>query len=174
MTRVLLASFSSDAALSAAARAAHGRNYRIIDAYTPYPVEGIDQYLDLRPSRIRLAMFVGGFLTAALAYALEYWTAVIAYPYNSGGRPFNAWPTFMLVPFALGILLASVCGLTAFLFETGLPRLHHPLFGAAGFERVSQDAFTLALVRPETGAGLQDAITWLGRIGAQTVEEGEL
>ena len=41
----------------------------------------------------------------ALAYALEYYSAVINYPYNSGGRPFDAWPAFMLVPFATGILL---------------------------------------------------------------------
>jgi len=174
MTRVLLAGFSGDEALSAAARAAHGRNYRILNSFTPYPVDGIDTYLDLRPSRIRTAMLIGGFSTAAFAYALEYYSAVIDYPYNSGGRPFNAWPTFMLVPFAVGILLASICGFAAFLFETGLPRLHHPLFDAAGFERVSQDAFLLALVCPETRDGLQDAILWLRRVGAQTVDEAEL
>lgn len=174
MTRCLLANFSTDAALIVAARHARTRNYRILDAFTPIPVEDILPYLNMRPSLIRPAMLIGGFVMAVLAYGFEYYTAVIAYPYNSGGRPFDAWPTFMLVPFAVGILLASICGFATFLFETGLPRLHHPLFGAGGFERVSQDAFVLALVCPGTREERQDAIIWLRNAGAQLVDEVEL
>ena len=60
-------------------------------------------------------MFVAGMAMAALAYGLEYYSAVINYPYNSGGRPLDAWPAFMLVPFAIGILVASIAGFIAFL-----------------------------------------------------------
>jgi hypothetical protein len=174
MSNVLLASFSGGAALVTATRAAKSRNYRILDAFTPFPVEGIDKYLELRPSLIRPAMLIGGFAMAAFAYGFQYYAAVIAYPYNSGGRPLDAWPTFMLVPFASGILLASICGFAAFLFETGLPRLHHPLFDADDFVRVTQDAFVLALVRPETKEGLQDIVMWLRELGAQLLDEIEL
>ena len=76
-------------------------------------------------------------------------SAVINYPYNSGGRPLDAWPAFMLVPFATGILVAAIAGFAAFLIETGLPRLHHPLFAVEGFERASQDRFVLALEPPD-------------------------
>ena len=76
-------------------------------------------------------------------------SAVIDYPYNSGGRPLDAWPAFMLVPFATGILVAAIAGFAAFLIETGLPRLHDPLFAVEGFERASQDRFVLALERPD-------------------------
>jgi hypothetical protein len=174
MTRVLLANFSGPDQLSAAAHAARSKNYRLLDAFTPFPVEGITELLDLRPSRIRYAMLIGGFAMAALAYGLEYYSAAINYPYNAGGRPLDAWPAFMLVPFATGILLASICGVIAFLAETGLPRLHHPLFDADGFERVSQDAFILVIVRPETTDGQQDAMIWLRHAGAQMVDEVEL
>ena len=92
-------------------------------------------------------MFVGGFAMAALAYGLEYFSAVIDYPFNGGGRPLDAWPAFMLVPFATGILAAAVAGFIALLTETGLPRLHDPLFAVEGFERASQDPFILALER---------------------------
>ena len=85
------------------------RHYRVVDAFTPYPVEELAEVLDHRPGRIRVAMFIGGMAMAALAYGLEYYSAVINYPYNSGGRPLDAWPAFMLVPFATGILVASVC-----------------------------------------------------------------
>lgn len=171
MTNVLLAQFADGDRLTAAARAARNRNLRVLDAFTPFPVEEIIELLDLRPSLIKFAMLIGGFATAALAYVTEYYSAAIAYPYNAGGRPLDSWPAFMLVPFAVGILAASVCGVITFLLETGLPRLHHPLFDAEGFERVSQDAFVLALVRPETSDGRDDVMTWLRDADAQLVEE---
>ena len=55
----------------------------------------------------------------------------------------------MLVPFATGILAAAICGFIALMVETGLPRLHHPLFEIPDFERASQDRFLLALEAPE-------------------------
>jgi hypothetical protein len=174
VTNVLLAEFGDAERLAAAAHAAKRQNYRLFDAFTPFPVEGLTELLELQPSRIRFAMFVGGFATAALAYGLEYYSAAINYPYNSGGRPLDSWLAFMLVPFATGILLASICGVIAFLVETGLPRLHHPLFDVDGFDRVSQDAFVLALVRPETAEGWQAAMAWLRQAGAQIVDEVEV
>lgn len=174
MTNVMLAGFSDAERLTAAAHSAKRQNYRVLDAFTPYPVEGIIELLELPPSRIRYAMLIGGFAMAALAYGLEYYSAAINYPYNAGGRPLDAWPAFMLVPFATAILLASICGLATFLFETGLPGLHHPVFDVDGFDRVSQDAFVLAIVRPETAEGQQQAMTWLRQVGAQIVDMVEL
>jgi len=55
-------------------------------------------------------MFAGGILIAAMALGGEYYTAVIDYPYNVGGRPLNSWPAVMLVPFATGILGATIAG----------------------------------------------------------------
>lgn len=174
MARILLAQFSDASRLTAAARSARGRHYHLLDAFTPFPVEGLDELLDTGSSRIRIVMLIGGLAMAALAYGLEYFSAVINYPYNSGGRPLDSWPAFMLVPFATGILVASVCGVIAFLAETGLPRLHHPLFAAQGFERASQDAFMLALLRPDAANDQLEIMTWLGQSGAQVVEELEL
>lgn len=141
MTALLLAEFAEEARFAEAARRARSAGYRLVDAYTPYPIEEILDLLGHRRSRIRVAMFIGGVTMAALAYGLEYFSAVINYPYNSGGRPLDAWPAFMLVPFATGILLAAISGFATLLFETGLPRLHDPLFAVAGFERASQDRF---------------------------------
>jgi hypothetical protein len=119
-------------------------------------------------------MFIAGFAVAALAYgAGEYYTAAVNYPYNSGGRPLNAWPAFMLVPFATGILGATIAGLITFLFENGLPRLHHPLFAVEGFERATQDRFFLMLALPEAGGDKRETIDWLRRSGALSVREVE-
>ena len=140
----------------------------------PLPDGGVAEMLDGRPSKVRVFMFAGGILIAAMALGGEYYTAVINYPYNAGGRPLNSWPTFMLVPFATGILGATIAGFIRFLFETGLPRLHFPLFAVEGTERASQDRFFLAIKAPETEDERRSAAALLQSAGAIKVREVSL
>ena len=116
-------------------------------------------------------MFIGGIATAATAYGLEYYSAVINYPYNSGGRPLDAWPAFMLVPFATGILVAAITGFASLLVECGLPRLHYALFAVEGFERASQDRFILAVERPADDNALRRALDFFRGAGATALRE---
>ncbi len=118
-------------------------------------------------------MAIGGLGIAAFAYGIEYYSAVIDYPINCGGRPLNSWPAFMLFPFAIGILGAASAGFIALLVETGLPRLHHPLFEIPGFERASQDRFLLALEAPEAANDLRALRDWLSEAGAIAIWEVE-
>jgi hypothetical protein len=170
MTTLLLAEFSDERRFVDAARRARSR-YRLVDAYTPFPVDEVFELLERRHSHIRVAMFIGGIAMAMLAYGTEYYSAAVDYPYNSGGRPFDAWPAFMLVPFATGILVAAIAGFATFLVETGLPRLHDALFAAEGFERASQDRFVLALERPDADDDRRRMIEGLRDCGAVAIRE---
>jgi Protein of unknown function (DUF3341) len=172
MTAWLLAEFSDSRRVVDAARRAHAAHLRPVDAFTPFPVEGLNELLRLRAHRIRPIMFIAGMGMAALAYATEYYSAVIGYPYNSGGRPFDAWPAFMLVPFAIGILAAAIAGFVAFLVACGLPRLHHSLFVVEGFERASQDRFILAVERPADDQ-IHRAVDFFRSAGATAIREVE-
>jgi hypothetical protein len=67
MTKVLLAEFAHVRALRDAADAARRRGYRLLDALTPFPVEDVAGMLDGRPSKVRVFMFAGGLLVAAMA-----------------------------------------------------------------------------------------------------------
>ena len=171
MSKLLLAEFAHTHALREAAEAASRRGYKLIDAFTPFPVKGMAEMLESRPSKVRFFMFAGGALIVAMALGGEYYTAVFNYPYNSGGRPLNSWPAFMLVPFATGILGASIAGFARFLFETGLPRLHYPLFAVEGTERASQDRFFLAVEAPEAEDERRGAVDALQGAGALKVRE---
>ena len=173
MTHLLLAEFTEQGRLIEAARRARDAHYRVVDAHTPYPVEELSVALDHGQSRVRQVMFIGGIVMATLAYGLEYYSAVIDYPYNSGGRPLDAWPAFMLVPFATGILLAGACGFATFLVETGLPNLSDPLFAVDGMARASQDRFLLAVELPQEDEGRSAAVATLVRLGAISVREVE-
>lgn len=139
----LLAEFRTPEALLRALHLARAAGHRPLDALTPFSIDGLPEALTRPSGRIRPAMALAGFGAAALAYAVQWWSAVHDYPLNSGGRPLHAWPVFLLVPFEVGVFAAALAGFVAFMRAGGLPRLHHPLFAAPGFERASQDRFYL-------------------------------
>jgi hypothetical protein len=166
---MLLAEFADSRTLLEAARGLRQRGLRVVDAFTPLPVEGLAELLGATSTRIRVVMFVGGIAVAALLYATEWWTAVVNYPVNSGGRPLNSWIPFMLPPFATGIFAAAVAGLIGLFATTGL-QLHHPLFAQDGLERATQDRFLLLLARPDA-AEEDETRAWLADNGALRVWE---
>ena len=143
--KTLVATFHTPEALMRAAEKAKGEGFPPEDALTPFPIDGIDGVLGLKQANIRRPMAFAGFSAAAFAYALEWYSAAISYPYNSGGRPFNSWPVFVLFPFELGVLVAAITGFIALLIHCGLPSPHHSLFDVRGIERASSDRFLLAV-----------------------------
>jgi len=145
MSTVLIVEFNEPSALIAAARESQKAGDRLLDSFSPFPIDGMAELLGTTSTRLRLAMAFGGLAVAALMLGTEYYSAVINYPINSGGRPFNSWPAFMLPPFAVGILGAAIAGFIALMWETGLPRLNHPLFDIPDFGEASQSRFLLAL-----------------------------
>lgn len=171
MSETLIAEFSNPEALCAALRQVKEGGHHALDAFTPYPVEGLDAELDMRPSRIRYAMLAGGLTVAAFAFALQWYSAVIDYPLNSGGRPLNSWQVFLLVPFEVGVFAAALCGVVAFLRSCGLPRLHYPLFEIPGFERATQDHFFLLVAAKQTNEATGDLRNALKAAGATVVTE---
>lgn len=173
MRRVMIAQFDDADALLGAARGVRSGRERVLDAFTPFPVQGLAELLGTTSTRLRVAMAAGGFSVAALFLALQAYSAIIDYPVNSGGRPLNSWPAFMLVPFATGILAAAVCGFAALMMETGLPRLHHPLFELEAIAQASQERFVLALEASGDAADFAAARQRLSEAGAVAITEVE-
>jgi hypothetical protein len=171
VSETFIAEFPNQDALFAALRQIKESGHHALDAFTPYPVEGLDAALDIQPSRIRYAMLAGGLIVAAVAFALQWYSAVIDYPLNSGGRPLNSWQVFLLVPFEVGVFAAALCGVVAFLRSCGLPRLHHPLFEIPGFERATQDHFFLLVAAKQTNEATGDLRDALKASGATVVTE---
>ena len=93
----LMAEFDDPKALVHAAEKARLAGYKKMDAYTPIPVEELEEALGLRRTRLPIAVFIGGVLGGLGGFGLEYWTQVIAYPMNIGARPWNSWPQFIPV-----------------------------------------------------------------------------
>ncbi len=142
----ITAEFASSEALIAVARRLRLNGFRRLDAYTPFPVEGLDEMI--HPPRapwIPLLILLGGIVGAVYSFFLQYWAAVLSYPINVGGRPFNSWPAFVVPSFEVTVLFAVAAALFALLLFCGLPRLYHPIFDVPDFERASQDRFFLSV-----------------------------
>jgi len=143
MTERLLAEFLDGEALKAGLQRVRSAGHAALEAFTPYPIEGLADQLAQQRSIIRPVMLAGGFGTAAFAFGLQWYSAVINYPIDSGGRPLNSWQVFLLVPFEVGVFAAALAGVIAFLCACRMPRLHDPLFDIPGFERATQDRYFL-------------------------------
>ena len=81
-----------------------------MDAYSPLPVEGLAEAIGFTHNRIPLLVLIGGLTGAATAFGMMYFSAVINYPINVGGRGLNSWPAFVPITFELTILFGVVRG----------------------------------------------------------------
>jgi len=142
----LMAEFASAEALVAAARRARAEGYARIEAYAPFPVEGLAEAVGFTRSRVPLAVLVGGIAGGLGGYFLQWYSAVVHYPENIGGRPLDSWPEFIPVTFELVVLGAALAAFVAMLAANGLPRLRHPVFGAPHFDLATRNRFFLCVL----------------------------
>jgi len=141
----MLAEFESPTALVQAARAAREAGYTRMDAYSPFPIEGLSEAMGFRKTRMPLVMLIGGIVGALGGFALQYYCAVISYPINVAGRPLNSWPSWIPVTFELTVLISALSGVFGLLALCGLPMPYHPLFHVPRFALATRDHFFLCI-----------------------------
>ena len=141
----LIAEFLKPDAVVAAAEASYAQGYRMMDAYSPMPVEGLAEALGFHRNKIPMIVLAGGLTGGIGAFLMQWFSATIHYPIIVAGRPFNSWPSFMPIVFELTVLIASFAAVFGMLGLNGLPRPHHPIFNAPGFALASRSRFFLCI-----------------------------
>ncbi|GAA0579140.1 DUF3341 domain-containing protein [Craurococcus roseus] len=141
----LMAEFREAGPMLDALRAARAAGWRALDAFAPHPVPEAAEAMGVRAAPVAWIAVAAGLAGAAITYAAQWWIQVQDYPVNVGGRPLHAWPVFLPSAYIVGVLWACLAALAGMLWLNGLPRLHHPVFGARGFHRASEDRYFLFL-----------------------------
>lgn len=141
----LMAEFETPEQLLHAAHRAHDAGYRMLDAYSPFAVDGLAEAIGFSKTRVPLFVLIGGIVGALVAYGMQWYSAARDYPLNVGGRPLHSWPAFVPITFELTVLFAAISGLFGMLWLNGLPRPYHPVFNAPAFQLASQTRFFLCI-----------------------------
>jgi Ni/Fe-hydrogenase subunit HybB-like protein len=141
----IAAEFDDPGRLIEAARAARAAGYRLVDAFTPYPLEPLPVALRFRATRMPLVFLIGAVLGGGGIYFLCWYSAVIDFPWDIGGRPLHSWPSFIPLTFELAVLGAALLGFVALLARCRLPRLYEPVDEVPRFDRATRDRFFLRI-----------------------------
>ena len=141
----LIAEFASPEKLLEATEKARAAGYRRVEAYSPFPIEGLAEATGMRRNWVPAIVLAGGLAGGIGGYFMQWYSAVLSYPINSGGKPLHSWPEFIPVTFETTVLAAALAGVAGMLLLNGLPKLYHPVFNVPQFDLASRNRFFLCL-----------------------------
>lgn len=166
----LVATFSDAETLLHAVRAVTREDFRIYDVYAPYPVHGLDAAMGVRRTRLPWVTFLVGCCALALALTFQFYTTVLDWPLNVGGKPDNSTLAFVPICFELTVLLSGLATVAALFLRARLyPGKRESLFA----EGVTNDTFALVLRKREAPFDIHRARKLLQESGADRIRERE-
>jgi hypothetical protein len=89
------------------------QKFSIHDVFTPYPVHEVFHLLK-RKSRLPTAAYFFGLFGIIVTLVFLYYTSVIDWPIVYGGKPFNSFPSFIVVTIVVTIFTVTIASLALF------------------------------------------------------------
>jgi hypothetical protein len=137
--------FFKDAhALLEATQKVRDAKYKDFDAYTPYPIHGLEAAAGIKRSPLPYVTFAAGLTGTICAFLFQYWTSAVDWPIIVGGKPMNSWPAFVPVMFELTILFAGLATFGGLLVFCGLPNTTRKIFDPG----ITRDKYALVIEAP--------------------------
>ncbi len=168
---VLLAEFDSTAALLHAAEKTRDAGYKHFDCHSPFPVHGMDVAMGEQRSPLGYIVFTVALLGLSSFFGFVWWLSVEDYPMIISGKPFGSFQAWVPPLFAITILSAALTAVFGMFHINRIPRLHHPLFNSARFEKVTDDKFFLSIESTDPLFNSDTTRQFLAAIGGKHIEE---
>jgi len=166
----VMAEFATPRDLLHAAEKVRAEGYVNVDAYSPFPVHGLDRALGVPGSKVPWIVLAGAITGGIGGLLLQWWTSAVDYPIKIAGKPFFSIPAFVPVTFELTILLSAFAAVFGMLFLNRLPQPYHPVFKHSTFKRASDDRFFLAIEATDPAFDADTARRVLEAAGGAHVE----
>jgi hypothetical protein len=165
----VMAEFDSSQALVDAARKTIAEGFAKVEAYSPVPIEELNDIIHRRRTILPRLVLGGGLTGMATGFALQYWASVIEYPMNIGGRPPASWTAFIVPSYELTILFSALTAAIGMIMLSGLPQPYHPVFNVERFSMASSDKFFLVIEAGDPKFDRHRAAEFLRSTGAKGV-----
>jgi Protein of unknown function (DUF3341) len=116
----LVATYSDANSLMKAVETLRAGNLKIHDVYAPYPIHGLDQAMRLGRTRLPWVTLFGGLTGFTLAIAFLFYTNVLDWDMNVGGKPDNSTLAFIPIGFELTVLVGGLATVAALFLRARL------------------------------------------------------
>jgi len=167
----LMAEFDTPTHLVEAANATREAGYKKIDAYSPFPIEGLAEAIGFRHNLVPLVTLIGGLIGGLGGYFMQYWMMAINYPINVSGKPPNSWPAFIVITFEMTILFGAIFSVLGMLALNGLPMPYHPVFNVPRFAMATKDRFFLIVFASDPKFEAMSTRQFLEGLGTRSISE---
>ncbi|HAN96782.1 MAG TPA: hypothetical protein DCQ98_04835 [Planctomycetaceae bacterium] len=154
--------------------------YKKIDAYSPFPVHGIDPALGIRPTRLPFLVLAVGLGAAVVGVLLQWYTNATdeygpfpGYKFLISGKPTWSLPANIPVVFEIIVLSSAFATFLGMWGLNRLPMFSNPLFRLSRFKRVTSDRFFLMVGADDPIFDSVQTKQQLERFGALGVERIE-
>lgn len=161
-----VAFFSDAHGALTAARELIRSGIEVAEIYGPYPLHEADHLLGRRRSRLPWVTLAAGACGTAMALGLQFYTNIIHWPMNVGGKPAGSLLAFIPITFELTVLLGGLATAGAFLAVSRLiPRLRPPGL----LKGVTDDRFALVVDPLAPGFDEKEARRIVTAVGGEEI-----
>ena len=167
---ILVATFPQVDDLLKAVRKARRELFRVYDVFAPFPIHGLDEAMGIRRTKLPYVTLIAGLTGLATALTLQFYTNVLDWPLDVGGKPDNSLLAFVPISFELTVLFAGLTTVGAFFLRAKLYPGKKVWLVNPG---ITDDVFAVVLRKPSDDESHQRALTLLKECGAASVTESE-
>ena len=162
--------FDDEQKLLAGIKAVKEKKVEIDEIYTPYPMHEVIEAMGIK-SRFTFVAFLYGFSAVVGVLAFLYYTSVISWPINYGGKPTSAFPSFIIITLVLTIASITILSLLTFSVRAKIfPGKKYVLPDL----RATDDKFVMVFDSEKAGTGFEDLNRMMTDCGAEEVYSKEL
>ncbi|MBK8519035.1 MAG: DUF3341 domain-containing protein [Saprospiraceae bacterium] len=163
-TEVIYGLYNDEEDLLRAVKTAKKDHLEIHDVFSPFPVHGLDQLLELEESRLHQAGFIYGALGTLTAFLGMTWIYTKDWPNIFGGKPYWSVPAFIPITFELTVLFSAIGMTVTFYIINGLgPGVVNKHLD----DRITDDKFCLAFDKSQVNS--EEAVAFFKTTGASEV-----
>jgi hypothetical protein len=140
-----LAEFEDVDSVMASAEKVRDAGFRRWDVHSPFPIHGIDEAMNIRPTILPWLVLAGGLAGLVGGLLLQWYTMAHDYKFFISGKPLFSLPAFIPVIFECTIAGAAFTAVFGMLLLNKLPTLYNPLFKSERFRRATSDRFFIVI-----------------------------